>query len=237
MRTFSRACLVAAALCWAYTAFAQEHGRLAAHDPPPSEQTQDAHRPATTDAPAETHEPTATHQPAAAHDKPNIFGGGIGNALITLVIFGSVVYILGTKAWPPVLRLLDERERSIRDSLESARKERTDAEALLEQYTAQIQHAREEATAIVDEGRRDAQEVRRRIQEEARDEAQGLVERARREIRLATDAAVKELYDRTADLAVQVASGIVKKELNASDHKHLVTESLERMSAEQPKLN
>jgi F-type H+-transporting ATPase subunit b len=201
-----------------------------ASDPPAG-----GHAPEQAQAPA-AHGADATHG-EGEHPKASIFAGGIGNAIITLIIFGTVVAVLGSKAWPAVARALEERERAIRDSLEAARREREQAEQLLKQYEQQLHKARDEATAIVEEGRRDAEVVRRRIQEEARREAEEMTARARREIQLATDAAVKELYDRTAELATQVAAGIIRKVLSAEDHRALVDESLERMKADAAKLN
>lgn len=168
---------------------------------------------------------------AAEGEGPSIFHGGIGNTIITLIIFGIVVYVLGAKAWPQLLKTLEEREQLIRGAMETARREREESEKLLAEYRRQIDRAREEATAIVEEGRRDADAVRRRIQEEARREADEMIARARREIRLAADDAIKELYDRTAELAVQVASGIIRKELRPEDHRALVAESLNRMES------
>jgi F-type H+-transporting ATPase subunit b len=149
-----------------------------------------------------------------------------------------VIIILGKYAWKPLLNVLHERERTIRDSIENARRERAEAQRLLEDYKRQLEQARQEATTIVEEGRRDSEAVRQRIQEEARQQADEMIERARREIRLATDAAVKELYDQTADLAVQVASGILKREIKPDEHRDLVQESLERMKSNgQARLN
>jgi F-type H+-transporting ATPase subunit b len=169
---------------------------------------------------------------AAEEGGPDIFAGGIGNALVTLIVFGAVVYILGKYAWPPLMRVLAEREQSIRESLQNAKREREEAGRVLEKYTQQIEQARTEASAIVDAGRRNAADVSQRIQEEARQEGAHLIERARREIRLATDAAKKDIYDLAAELAVDVAGRIIRKELSGHDHRALVEESLARMRAE-----
>lgn len=128
-----------------------------------------------------------------------------------------------------MLKVLNERARTIHDSLENARREREEAERLLAQYQSRLDKAREDAAAIVEEGRRDGEAVRQRIHEEARQQASEIIERARREIRLATDAAVKELYDQTAELAVKLAGGIIRKELSPEDHRRLIAESLDRM--------
>jgi F-type H+-transporting ATPase subunit b len=167
----------------------------------------------------------------AQEQEPSIFAGNLGNVIVTLIIFGLVITVLGKLAWRPLLTVLNERERSIRESLETARRERQAAEEVLARYQTQLEKAREEAGAIVEEGRRDGEAVRRRIHDEARGQANEIIERARREIRLATDAALKELYDHTADLAVKLAGGIIRKELSAEDHRRLVAESLDRMRA------
>jgi len=162
-------------------------------------------------------------------DETNIFNADIGNLVFTFIIFGIVVYILGKFAWKPVLNVLNEREKRIFGSLEDAKREREAAEKLLAEYKAQLDKAREEATAIVAEGRRDAEVAARRVQDEARREAEQILERARREIQLATDSARKVLHDEASELAVRVASGIIRKELSAADHRQLVDESLKRM--------
>lgn len=171
---------------------------------------------------------------ASGEGQPSVFAGGIGNFIVTLVIFLIVIFVLKTYAWGPILTTLQERENQIRDSLEKARNERRLAEEMHQRYQEQMNRARQEATAIVEEGRRDAEVVRRRIQDEARRESDEMIARARREVRLATDAAIKELYDRTADLAVDVAGGIIRKELKADDHRGLVEESVRRMQSGAP---
>ena len=165
--------------------------------------------------------------------EPNMFAGGISNAIITLVIFGLVVAILGKFAWAPLLNLLNEREQSIRTDLQRAQQERLEAERLLHEYQQQLNRAREEATAIVAEGRRDAEAVKLKVQHETQQEADKMVARAKHEIQLATDAAIKQLYDNTAGLAVNVARGILKRELSADAHRDLVQRALDEMKTAQ----
>lgn len=164
----------------------------------------------------------------------NIFDADIGNFVVTLVIFGLVVYILGKFAWQPLLNVLNEREATIRQTLEAARQEREQARRLLAEYEQRLEQARQEADAIVEEGRRDAEALARRLQDEAREQAQQTLERARREIRLAAAAAVHELYEHVADLAVQIAGQVIRKELAPQDHAELVAESLAQMKAHRP---
>ena len=154
------------------------------------------------------------------------FAGDIGNALWTLVIFGLVVFILGKFAWGPLLSSLQERENFIADALGAAKRDREEAEARLREYTDRLTAARGEATAIVDESRRDAEVVKRRIEEETHAEAGRILERAKREIGIAKDTALKELYSASAQLSTELASKVLQREINPQDHERLIRDSI-----------
>lgn len=161
----------------------------------------------------------------------NPFAGDIGNALWTVIIFVLVLVVLGKYAWSPILSNLQARETFIFESLEKAKRDRDEAEARLKQYEDRLASARAEAAAIVDEGRRDAVEVKRRIEEEGRAEANRMIERARREIQIATDTATKELYTLSTRLAVEMATRIVSKQLTVEDQERLIADSIEALKS------
>ena len=164
-------------------------------------------------------------------EQPTLFTGDLGNIIWSLITFVAVLVVLGKFAWGPILRALQKREDFIRDSLEQAKQDREQAEARLAEYTEKLNAARTEGTAIVQEARRDAEEVKRRIEEDAKAEGARMIERAKREIGLATDTAIKELYSLTAQLSTDVASRIIRKELNAKEHERLISESIEELRA------
>jgi F-type H+-transporting ATPase subunit b len=164
----------------------------------------------------------------------DIFAGDVGNAVWTLVIFLTVVVVLGKFAWGPILKGLQARESYILESLEKAKREREQAEARLKEYEDRLAQARTEATAIVDEGRRDAEVLKNKILEEARREAEQERERTKREIRIATDTATKELYALSARLATDMAGRIIRKELTPQDHERLIADSIQELSSAAP---
>ncbi len=172
---------------------------------------------------------TALAQEHDAAAQPSIFEGGLHNAIWTLLIFLTVVLVLGKFAWKPLLAALKAREDFIRESLENAKKEREESAALLKRYTEQINEAREEATAITQEGRRDAEEVRRRISAEARTEADAMIKRAKREIEIAHQDAISEIYNTVADLSTQIAERVLRREINTEEHRELVARALEEV--------
>lgn len=168
---------------------------------------------------------------SGSHEEGSIslFSGDLGNAVWTLLIFGLVLLVLSKFAWKPILDGLQKREVFIRDSLSDAKREREEAEKVLADYTEKVQRAGEEATAIVDEGRRDAEEVRKKMHAEAKVEADAIIARAKKEIELARDDAVKQLHDQTILLATDVAGRMIRKELKPGDHKDLLDQALRDM--------
>ncbi len=164
---------------------------------------------------------------ASGGGEENIFSGNLGNAVWTILVFGTVLFILGKFAWGPLLDALQQREQFIRDSLVDAKQDREDAETRLRDYTAKLEEARAEATEIVEEGRRDAGIVKARIEAEAREESQKTLDRAKREIDLAKQTAIKELYASSANLATDMASRILRKELSTTEREKLVARALD----------
>lgn len=162
-------------------------------------------------------------------DAPTLFTGDLGNVFWSLLTFVAVLVVLGKFAWRPILGALQKREDFIRDSLTQAKRDREEAERRLKEYSDKIVAARTEATAIVEEGRRDAEVVKRRIEEESKAEAKAILERAKREIAIATDTAVKELYTLSGKLATELAGRILRKELNPREHERLITESIDEL--------
>jgi len=166
----------------------------------------------------------------AAEGEPNLFGGDVGNAIWTLVIFVVLIVVLGKFAWGPMLGALKQRENFIRHSLEQAKDDRVSAEEMVQEYTAKLEAAHSEAKKIVEEGRDGGEKIRLRLEGEARDESEKMVERAKREIELAKQSAIKDIYSETAGLATEIASRIMKRELNAADHERLIAESLDELA-------
>lgn len=160
----------------------------------------------------------------------NLFAGDVGNAIWTLVIFLLVVFVLGKFAWGPILNTLQTRESFIHDALAKAKRDRDEAEARLREYEARLASARTEATAIVDEGRRDAEAVKRRIEADAKAEGDKMIERAKREIQIATDTATQDLYRLSARLATDLAARVIGRELTPQDHERLIAEAIDGLN-------
>jgi F-type H+-transporting ATPase subunit b len=147
-------------------------------------------------------------------------------AIWTAVVFVCLFVVLWKFAWGPIARGLDKREHSVADQIAQAEAANQKAKDLLAEYKQQLAAAGDEVRAIVDKGRRDAEQVGRDLVAKAKEEAKAEQERGAKRIEAAADAAVKELADRSAAMAIGLAEKIVRSKLTPSDHAALIEQAV-----------
>src|SRR5512140_4025013 len=84
---------------------------------------------------------------------PVLAAGGIadinpGLTLWTGITFLVLLVVLGRFAWGPIVKMLNERERTIRDAIDSAKKERAEAERMLGEQKEALARAQREAAEL-----------------------------------------------------------------------------------------
>jgi len=163
---------------------------------------------------------------SGAHDPVTV---DVWQAAFTIAVFVILVLILGGTAFKPILAGLEKREHFIRESLASAQRDREEAEARLKEYEQKLEQARAEAEVILEEGRENIETMRRRIEEEARRSGETMLDRARREIDNARDAALKTVYDESADMAASLAGAVLKRQLSPEEHQRLMLDALREL--------
>jgi F-type H+-transporting ATPase subunit b len=148
-----------------------------------------------------------------AEEMPSVLAVPIDELIIGIIAFLVVFGGLAKVALPSIKRTLDERTSAIEGGIERASAAETEANALLEQYRAQLAQAREEASAI----RTQAQAERSAMIEEARNEARqaALAVNAAAEAQLAADRsqATAALTRQIGELAVTLAGKVVGQSL------------------------
>ena len=169
----------------------------------------------------------------AAQEGPTLspFAGNLGNAIWTLAIFLLVLIVLGKFAWGPVLTLLQQREEFIHRTLSDAKRERDEAEARLQEYSAKLQSAQAEAVAIIDNARRDAERLRGELRERAKNEADTIIKNAERQIQLETARAVQQIRTEAVELSVMIASKLIQRNITKDDNERLIEEALRQVES------
>lgn len=149
--------------------------------------------------------------------------------LFTVLSFVLLLVVLGKFAWKPLLNGLEARENGIRDSIETAEKLKAEAETILAEHKRKVEEASSEVKQILDEGRERANEMKEKILSEARASAKATVDRATREIEVAEQQALDSIRAEAVDLSIALASKVLGRTLEKSDHEELIRESMKEL--------
>ena len=148
----------------------------------------------------------------------------------TLVTFFLVALLLRRVAWGPILKVVDDREKTIAASIESAKRERAEAERLLAEQKEAIQKARAEAADMMRRNAEDVEKLRNDLVAKARAEAEAQKTDALREIENERAKAVADVKKTAADLAIQITEKLLNKHLDDKTQKDLADQYLAEVS-------
>jgi F-type H+-transporting ATPase subunit b len=147
-------------------------------------------------------------------------------ALWTLIVFLIVLAILSKFAWRPIVEGLQKREDEIAGQISEAQRKNDEAKQILADYEKKLADAAAEVRGLIEQGRRGAEKAGQELIDKAREEAGIEHQGAGQRIESATSAVLKELADKSATLAVDLAGKIVGAQLKAADHSRLINQAV-----------
>ena len=140
----------------------------------------------------------------------------------TFILFIVFAWVLGKFAWGPLLKIVDDREQTIRTSVETAERAAAEAKETLAQHQEMLRGAGREREEILARALKEAETARLELVEKARSDAEHMMERAREQIERDKTQAIADLRGQVADIAVEAASKIVKSSPTPEAQKKLV---------------
>jgi F-type H+-transporting ATPase subunit b len=148
-----------------------------------------------------------------------------------ITVFVLLVALLTKFAWRPLLDALEQRQESIRKSLDDARQARQELEKVKSESEAMLVRARREADAILAQTRTDAARTAEDLKQKARTDAENIVRNAERQIEQQASRAVEQIRREAVDLSVAIASKILQRNLTREDNERLIGETLAEIEA------
>jgi F-type H+-transporting ATPase subunit b len=139
---------------------------------------------------------------------------GLGVIFWMTLAFAVVLFVLGKYAWPAILNGLREREQSIQDALDAAKKAHEEMKLLKLDNEKLLKEAKEERSAILREARKIKDKIIEDAKEKANQEASKIVESAKIRIENEKNAAMVEIKNTIAEYSVQIAEKILREELS-----------------------
>ncbi len=107
-----------------------------------------------------------------------------------LVCFIVLVIVLAKFGWPAFAKMLDTREKTIKDALEKSEEARVESERVLAEYKRQLEDAKSQAAQIVADAKQTGEAVKAEMTEKAQAESAAMIEKARVAIEAEKKAAI-----------------------------------------------
>ena len=148
------------------------------------------------------------------------------NLIVQLVAFIIFLWLLWRYALGPIVRVLDQRQERIRESMEAAQRMQAELQATAARNEQVLAEARQQAQLIIGQAREAGDATLARAREQANGQAEEYLARAEATLRQETEQARQQLRQEVANLAVTAASRIVRKELDPATQTRLIEETL-----------
>lgn len=137
----------------------------------------------------------------------------LGLFVWTLLAFVIVFLILKKFAWKPILSSLSEREKGIADSIATAERVKKEMATMQAENQKVMAEAREERTQMLKEAKELKDKIVNEAKDQAKTEAAKIISDARVQIDHLKMAAMTEVKNEVATLALQVAEKVLRKNL------------------------
>lgn len=139
-----------------------------------------------------------------------------------LIAFALFVAFCMKFVWPPLIRVIEERQANIASALASAEKakqEQADSKAAADQ---EILRAKEEAQNIIDLATKRRNEILESVQAEVEVERQRIIEQGYAEVESERKRVQEELRQKVAALAIAGAEKIVGRSVDAAANNDII---------------
>jgi len=148
--------------------------------------------------------------------------------VVNVVILLVVLYFV---AYKPVMRMLDERSKRIKDSMEEADAIKEQVALTEKEVKKQLAAASKEGRERIDQSVKTGEQIKEKARQGARQEAEALITRARNEIKQERDEAISELRKEVADITIAAAEKVIDRSLDKKAHRDLIDKVLEESDA------
>lgn len=146
----------------------------------------------------------ATAAPIIPHPMEFFFG---------LVVFAILYWVVSTRVVPRLEQIYADRTAAIEGGIHKAEEAQAAAQAALEQYNAQLQEARGEASRIREDAKAQGAMIIAELREKAQAEAGRISESNQRQIEAERQQAIVQLRGEVGRLSTDLASRIVGESL------------------------
>lgn len=142
------------------------------------------------------------------------------------VSFAVLVLVMYRWALPPLLKVLQERQKGVVDSIASAAEDRKKAEDELISAKKKMAEANQNAQKIIRQAAVEGDQLKQEIISASRKEAELMMIGAKEDLQREKNQILSAIRTQTADLVIAAASRILRKKIDRAENERLIAESI-----------
>ena len=159
----------------------------------------------------------------------SLLSPSLGVIFWTALAFLLLLFLLSKFAWKPITGALEEREKTIEESITRAERALAEAKRLQADNEAARREAERQAQAILRDAREEADRVRNAEVDKTRGQLQQMQAAAQADLERQRQQAVADLRQEVARLAVGAAEKLLGESLNDERQHRLVERFIDEM--------
>jgi F-type H+-transporting ATPase subunit b len=151
--------------------------------------------------------------------------------VITFLIALSVVWKL---AWKPLMKFMQERQDSIKKSIDEAEQTRQLAAKLEEEYQAKLRQIADKSQELLNLAKAEAAHTKEELLQQAQAEAQAVRRKNQEQLAIERNAIIQELRKDIASLSLVMVEKVIRQSFDAGTQERYLKEILSEINTLEP---
>ena len=140
-----------------------------------------------------------------------------------------LVWLLNKFLYRPLLKIIDQRNRQIKQGLELAEKNKQEREKILALQRQKLAEAEKKVVEIMQKAKQEASQQARQILEQAQKQAQAEAEKQRRLLMEDLEQEKEKIKQETADLVVKITEKVLADVLDEKRRQEIIQAQLNKI--------
>jgi F-type H+-transporting ATPase subunit b len=151
--------------------------------------------------------------------------------LSQFISFGLLIVILILVGYKPITKMLDERSKKIKESMDQAEFIKQQVAKTEQMVQEQLAEARKQGQDVVVQASKIGERLREEARQQAKQDAEAIVARARSEINAERDEAIARLREEFVEVAIKAAEKVINRALDKEAHRQIIEETLKESAS------
>lgn len=139
-----------------------------------------------------------------------------------MLTFAVLVWVMMKYVWPPLMRVIENRQQQIASGLEAAAQGRRELEVVKAEVGLKLQQAKIDASKIIDIANQQANNLLEVGRSSAKEERSKILAQGKLDLNQEVYKAQDELKQQTADLVIALTEKILQQKIDAAAQRKLI---------------